>query len=532
MSTFNIDDSGNVLVPTGFDAKLCNTYIEGANIVIETIAEYLIRIPEPIRSPGIPVTMLLPKEGQSAGTFPIQTYKDIIVNYDIKYYTFVDGVGDDDFQEISFGDNYEYWSLQKDVVKYGLLYNWYAATDARNICAEGWEVPSLNDFDTLITYLGGSVAADLYLKSIGFVPYYGGYRESTIFEHIDFVNCFGVTDYDPDDWRVPTLRTNENEILNSTGYAVSGFSIRLIKTTTDKTHGQTGTYTGNDGKVYRTICIGTQEWLADNLAETKFRTGEAIPEVTDNAAWAALETAGMCAYDNDWDNVMMAGTININSHDLVKIVGNGIDVDITEDGTTKTINLTVPPVPEVNLQHNCYIAWRTSEGVGFTLIPNVELPYEAILITHDVLDPPVESDFDGLWRNRFLQHYCYIAWKNETDGFTLIPNIDKKYEAILVTHKYIATPVESDFSGLWRERVNTFLKLADVIDDTYTAKAWNVPKVNDAQEALELVATEELITILAKTTLLADMPSSLTGKAGYSIRVNLDESGYEFYLPS
>ena len=39
---------------------------------------------------------------------------------------------------------------------------------------------------------------------------------------------------------------------------------------------------------------------------------------------------------------MMEGTVNINSHDLVKIVGDGIDVDITEDGTTKTITLTVP----------------------------------------------------------------------------------------------------------------------------------------------------------------------------------------------
>ena len=77
----------------------------------------------------------------------------------------------------------------------------------------------------------------------------------------------------------------------------------LIKDSNTLTDGEGGSYTRNDGKVYRTICIGTQEWLADNLAETKFRNGDDIPEVTDNGAWAALETAGMCAYDNDWGNV-------------------------------------------------------------------------------------------------------------------------------------------------------------------------------------------------------------------------------------
>ena len=80
-------------------------------------------------------------------------------------------------------------------------------------------------------------------------------------------------------------------------------SIRLIKDSTTLTHGQTGTYTGNDGKVYRTICIGTQEWLADNLCETLYRDGSPIPEVTDNATWAALTTGALCAYNNDWNNV-------------------------------------------------------------------------------------------------------------------------------------------------------------------------------------------------------------------------------------
>ena len=81
-----------------------------------------------------------------------------------------------------------------------------------------------------------------------------------------------------------------------------GMSIRLIKDSTTLTHGQKGSYTGNDGKIYRTICIGTQEWLADNLCETLYRDGSPIPEVTDAATWAALTTGARCSYDNDESN--------------------------------------------------------------------------------------------------------------------------------------------------------------------------------------------------------------------------------------
>jgi hypothetical protein len=75
----------------------------------------------------------------------------------------------------------------------------------------------------------------------------------------------------------------------------------------------------------------------------------------------------------------------------------------------------------------------------------------------------------------------------------------------------------------------TFLDLEDVIDETYVGKAWNVPKVVDTEDAMELVETVELETILAKFTLLADCPNSLAGMGGMGIRVKADESGLEFY---
>jgi uncharacterized protein (TIGR02145 family) len=53
-----------------------------------------------------------------------------------------------------------------------------------------------------------------------------------------------------------------------------------------------------DGNIYHTITIGTQTWFVENLKTTKFNTGEVIPLVSDNNAWASLITPGNCTYKN------------------------------------------------------------------------------------------------------------------------------------------------------------------------------------------------------------------------------------------
>ena len=55
-------------------------------------------------------------------------------------------------------------------VKYGYLYNGYAATDIKQITShDDWRVPTQSDFDVLIAYLGGSLQAGGKLKEAGFV---------------------------------------------------------------------------------------------------------------------------------------------------------------------------------------------------------------------------------------------------------------------------------------------------------------------------------------------------------------------------
>jgi uncharacterized protein (TIGR02145 family) len=53
-----------------------------------------------------------------------------------------------------------------------------------------------------------------------------------------------------------------------------------------------------EGNIYKTVVIGDQIWMAENLRTITFNDNTSIPNVQDNSAWIALRTPAYCWYGN------------------------------------------------------------------------------------------------------------------------------------------------------------------------------------------------------------------------------------------
>lgn len=118
-----------------------------------------------------------------------------------------------------------------------------------------------------------------------------------------------------------------------------------------------GTVTDIDGNTYKTIQIGTQVWMAENLKTTRYNDEAAIPLVADGTDWSDLTTHGFSWYENspesykdvygalyNWYAVTSGKLCPEGWHvftetelnELIVYLGNGTDVGslIKETGTT------------------------------------------------------------------------------------------------------------------------------------------------------------------------------------------------------
>lgn len=233
---------------------------------------------------------------------------DYMKSYGIKYDSLIDDRGSrrEIYRTISIGNQtwmaenlnyatatgsscYNNNSLNCNV--YGKLYTWEAAMSA---CPDGWVLPSKADFDSLISYVGGADDAAAALKSTkgwdsngsgddtyGFSALPAGYIfEAQFYSNGQVTNFWSSTEKNSDTVFQMNFVSYSNYSFLEGSYKEHANSVRCIS--------RLGSFTdGRDGQTYKTVKIGDQVWMAENLNYAYLGGTE---DLTDSSSFC---------YDND-----------------------------------------------------------------------------------------------------------------------------------------------------------------------------------------------------------------------------------------
>lgn len=194
--------------------------------------------------------------------------------------------------------------------RFGYLYKENAILSTKGLANVGWKVPSLADWQSLFTYVGGIYAAGNKLKEAGTVHWSETTTSVTNEYGLSLIaggirDAFGtyatarpglLGDYATTTFRPGTSLLQWCQFAANYAYVQimydfvnltpgAGMSVRLIANSTSLTNGQKGQYIGNDGLIYPTICINGVEWMTKNLMEGLFRDGSQIPIKASISDW-------------------------------------------------------------------------------------------------------------------------------------------------------------------------------------------------------------------------------------------------------
>ena len=190
-----------------------------------------------------------------------------------------------------------------------------------------------------------------------------------------------------------------------------------------------GTATDLDGNIYKTVTIGTQTWMAENLRTTKYRDGTMIPVVTDNTAWWALTTGAYCSYNNttNVDSIATFGRLyNWYAVNTGKLCPTGWHVPSDSEWTSLTTYLGGATIAgdklmEIGISHWGNNHTGATNETGFTALPGgcrYNNGFINMIGTGYWWSATDENTNDALTRNMY-SNYSYVLKDSGTKGFGL-----------------------------------------------------------------------------------------------------------------
>jgi uncharacterized protein (TIGR02145 family) len=202
------------------------------------------------------------------------------------------------------------------------FYNWYAISDIRGVENEKWMIPNQNEIIIWNAY------SPIEITPIGIVSEQGAFTKVT--EQQYFWTNSEYTDKGKREsafsFSISTVNNDEIELKQA--YKQEGLLVLVVEkekmsiaikeaaklmldakkssstivNNTTKTETNSTAVNSNTTKDYKTVKIGNQTWMTENLNVDRFRNGDLIPEAKTGDEW---ELAGKnkqpawCYYDND-----------------------------------------------------------------------------------------------------------------------------------------------------------------------------------------------------------------------------------------
>jgi uncharacterized protein (TIGR02145 family) len=168
-----------------------------------------------------------------------------------------------------------------------------------------------------------------------------------------------------------------------------------------------GNITDQDSNIYRTVKIGEQTWMAENLRATHYGDGSPIPNVANLNAWIKPNAGVYCFYSNDILNKNIYGALYnwFTVVDPRRICPTGWHVPSDAEWTILEnylggSNVAGMKIKEVGLRHWVSPNLGASNLSGFTALP-AGSRYSSI-----------DDDFLG------LRYYCMWWSSSEHNTFT------------------------------------------------------------------------------------------------------------------
>jgi uncharacterized protein (TIGR02145 family) len=125
-----------------------------------------------------------------------------------------------------------------------------------------------------------------------------------------------------------------------------------------------------DGNVYKTVTIGTQTWMAENLKTTKLNDGTPIPLVSVYDEWQALSTSGYSWYENNSTSKNSYGALyNWYALNTGKLCPTGWHTPTDDEWTTLTNYYGVEEIAGGKLKEKGTTHWQEPNEGGFTALP-------------------------------------------------------------------------------------------------------------------------------------------------------------------